>query len=124
MDDVRYDLVNHEPSAWLREAIVARLVELAPRGLPDMFGIVAFNLTDSQGPGDREDRTCDRCRAWTPPGQMFYTSTYEQDPHDLPWPWSQVLARHQVLVAYGVCSGCVVREVGPLEALDEQKAGE
>lgn len=117
----RHEVLNPEPSAWLRGAIRDRLAELAPAMLPNMFGVIALALTDPDEAADpaREDRSCDRCRAYVPPGTTFYTAMTDMAPAKLGWPWSRLLAGYQILVAYGLCVDCTVLEVGPLDQLTE-----
>lgn len=103
-----HDFPGHEPSAWMREAITARLGQ---GGIPELLGIVTFNLTDAEE-GTHEDRTCDRCRTYVPPGTTFYTGIHEQNPAGLAWPWNRVLAGRQILVAFGLCRACADLEVG------------
>lgn len=109
-----HQVENHEPSAWFRQAIADRLTTLAPGGIPSTFGIVMLALNATEV-GNNEDRTCDRCRSYTPPGTVFYAGISDVSPERLPDPWPRLLAGHQLLIGYGLCPTCAAREVGPLE---------
>jgi len=105
------------PSPWMRKAISERFLQIASGSAPidAPLGIIMFNLTDVDGADEREDRTCDRCRSYTPPGTLFYTGLHDQDPARLPWPWSETLADHQILVAFGLCEACARLEDAELD---------
>lgn len=102
---------NHEPSAWFRQAIADRLAGLDRIRSP--LGIILLPLNDAEIDGT-EDRTCDRCRSYTPPGTTFYAGISDVSPERLPAPWPHRLKGHQLLVGYGLCPGCAALEVGPL----------
>lgn len=86
----------HEPSAWLRGAVARRLAVIDQlTDLPER-DIIVGPLGRAGTPGSREDRTCDRCRQYTPPGGKF---------HPLP-----VQPRPDVVLIGGLCARCARRE--------------
>lgn len=91
----------HELSAWLRGAVNARLVKLdtylAGHPLADQFDVAQCALSGRRTrPGEREDRTCDRCRTYCPPGRPFTAFLIR------PRPNVQMIA--------GLCGRCLARE--------------
>lgn len=87
----------HEPSAWLRGAVARRLAVIDQlTDLPEHDDILIGPLGRAGTPGSREDRTCDRCRQYTPPGGKF---------HPLP-----VHPRPDVLLVGGLCARCARKE--------------
>lgn len=100
----------NEPSAWLRTAILGRLDELGNGALLNAAfgGIVLMQLQDSAG-DEREDRTCDKCRVYTPPGSTFYAAMTQVNVDLLPRRWA-TLKGSQVLVGYGLCAACKAQE--------------
>lgn len=88
-----------EPSAWLRHAEGRRLAEIDAAGLTSNHGVtVVAPLGHSGRPGDREDRTCDRCRRYAPVGEAFHPFIAR------PRPWVALIG--------GFCTGCARRERG------------
>lgn len=88
----------HEPSAWLRGAVTRRIRDVQALGLDPHAAdpIIVAPLGRGCAPGDREDRTCDRCRAYTPPGPPFHVLGVQP-------------ARGLLLVV-GLCDPCHDRE--------------
>lgn len=88
----------HEASAWLRGAVADRLAVIDQRtDLPDTGVIVGpLGRTGAGAPGSREDRSCDRCSDYTPPGEDFH-------------PFS-IHPRPDVVLIAGLCARCARRE--------------
>jgi hypothetical protein len=84
-----------EPSAWLRGTVARRARELA--GVVASCGpaLVVAPLTRESRFGEVEDRTCDRCRVYVPPGAVFWLCAY---PHG------------QLLFSLGLCADCARAE--------------
>lgn len=61
---------EHEPSTWLRTESTALLREINALGLLGLPAVILVPLSPhgTPSPGDREDRTCDRCRVYTEVG--------------------------------------------------------
>jgi hypothetical protein len=88
----------HEPSAWLRGQVARRVAYVKGAGLdPTGDTLIVAPLGRSAVPGGREDRTCERCRSYTPVGPPFHVFI-------LP------AARSLHLVG-GLCAGCWAKEV-------------
>ena len=89
----------HEPSAWLRAQVARRVAYVKAVGL-DPVGdtLIIAPLGRSAAAGSREDRTCDRCRHYTPIGRLFYAFIFPAAP-----------SLHLVVGMCGVCQG---REFG------------
>jgi hypothetical protein len=78
-------LVGHEDTAWLRTATAALIAEARRAGLdPDATGPAAAVIIapiGRSGVGDPvEDRSCDRCRKYTPPGRQFHPFVHQAAP--------------------------------------------
>lgn len=62
-----------EQTAWLRERLahIVRRTRIYHQGDPELVIVTHLSggLTPTPTQGSREDRTCDRCRTYTPPGQ-------------------------------------------------------
>lgn len=88
---------NHEGSLWLRQVAAELLARLDERGLlPVASAAVVVAPIHPARPGEREDRTCDRCRTWVRPGDLFFPFTY-----------APVTG---VMLTGGLCQTCVTRE--------------
>ncbi|WP_109507218.1 hypothetical protein [Nocardioides speluncae] len=63
-----------EPSAWMREAIARRVHELDDAAA--VADVVVMTLSGEDwrelAEGTPEDRTCDRCRVYVPPGRLLW----------------------------------------------------
>lgn len=91
---------EHEPSTWLRTESTALLREINALGLLGLPAVILVPLSPhgTPSPGDREDRTCDRCRVYTEVGDLFY-----------PFLYSPVV---DVVLVVGLCADCARREFG------------
>jgi hypothetical protein len=88
----------HEPSAWLRGQVARRVAYVRAAGLdPAGDTLMVAPLGRPASPGAREDRTCDRCRSYTPVGPPFYTFG--------------VRAAKGLLLCGGMCRKCWAKEV-------------
>ncbi|GAA1714366.1 hypothetical protein GCM10009809_08190 [Isoptericola hypogeus] len=87
--------VVDEPSHWLRARVGELLRRLDALPLP-RHDLVVTPLGRTGHPGSREDRCCDRCRRYTPPGRPFYVVRYRPRP--------------RVEVAGGLCATCARAE--------------
>lgn len=97
---------SHEPSLWMRQGMAARVAALEPllRLLPLSWGGVVTPLVRAiPTPGSREDRTCDRCGGYTPPGPLFFPFFLEVET-------GPGLAR--LVVTGGLCADCARLEFG------------
>ena len=88
----------HEPSAWLRAKIAARVAYVRSLGLdPDRTDPLIIAPLGRPGvPGEPSDRECDRCQNVTPEGPLFYSMA-------LP-------VRPGLTLVGGLCAGCGERE--------------
>jgi hypothetical protein len=74
-----------EPTAWLRSTSRRRVIQLSRQHVPAAaFGnsppiVVAYLADNHVEPGCREDRTCDRCRRYCPPGSAYAVSAHLTD---------------------------------------------
>ena len=93
---------RHEPSAWLREIESRRLAELdealAIDPPPAGVGLFVLAITRHTSPGEREDRTCDRCRTYCGPEVGFNMISSQPRP--------------RVWLVGGLCDTCLALEVG------------
>ena len=92
--------VIFEPSAWLRAAFRRRVIGLSRRHatvspLPGTPVVVAYLTHGDVEPGSREDRTCDRCRSYCPPGADYCVSMIVADY------WER---RYHIV--FGLCPAC------------------
>ena len=87
--------VAHEPSAWLR-GVAAERVRLINVLDVEAYGVVIAPLGRTGTPGSREDRECDRCRAYVPEGDLLHMFTYQPTP--------------RIILAGGLCSVCASKE--------------
>ncbi|NYG05716.1 hypothetical protein BJ986_000203 [Phycicoccus badiiscoriae] len=92
---------TYEPSAWLRERMARRVWELeheghgqSPFGRTVAPSVIVRPLGEAHSPGEgtREDRTCDRCGNYSPPGLRFHPLVLN------PVPW--------LLLSGGLCHAC------------------
>ena len=88
-----------EPSAWMRGRLAA-LERKAWRAVsadrdPASCVVIAA-LTRHELPGTWQDRTCDRCRAYVPPGESLHMLSH--------------LVRPWLVVTGGLCDGCAAAE--------------
>lgn len=86
----------HEATAWLRGAVARRLAVIDRLHDLPAHDVLVGPLGRAGTPGSREDRTCDRCRRYTPRGEDFY-----------PFP---VYPRPDVVLVGGLCASCAGRE--------------
>lgn len=94
-----------EPSWWCRTTAARRVRELRWT-TPTSDQVVVAQLSGRPTPtGSAEDRTCDRCRAYVPPGPPF---------------WCAVYMHRGFRFVLGLCTDCARRE-SP-EWVDEQEA--
>ncbi len=95
---VESSVSQHEGSAWLRGQVARCVARVEAVGLdPAGDTLVIAPLGRSAAPGTREDRTCDRCRAYTPQGAPFYPFGVRPLPG--------------LLLVGGLCAGCREKEV-------------
>ena len=87
-----------EQSAWLRGTVARRLRQIEAMRL-DLDGHTSMvaPLGRPATPGSDDDRSCDRCGAFTPIGEPFYPVAVR------PTPWLALVA--------GLCGGCADTEV-------------
>lgn len=88
----------HEPSAWVRSAAADRVRDVERTGL-DPYAtdpMIVAPLGRAAAPGSREDRTCDRCRRYTPEGEWFYPFTVQPLPG--------------LILVGGLCAACHRKE--------------
>jgi len=91
-------IVVREPTAWLRGRGAERVRAALARGLDPHDGPDTIITPLGRHPrNDRDDRTCDRCDTYVPPGTLF-------------WPVVLHPAR-QLLVIGGLCGTCKDLEV-------------
>lgn len=65
-----------EPSAWMRGAIDRATKRIEAAGVTRiMCDVVVTPLGNGSEPGSREDRTCDRCEVYVPPGRELTLGT-------------------------------------------------
>lgn len=93
-----------EPTAWLREAAAMRARQATFLGADVLHngGVVIIPIGGRSGINDPiEDRTCDRCRTYVPPGEFFapFRSEFKVPPG-------------RVIVFGGLCAGCASKETG------------
>lgn len=69
-----------EPSAWLRDAISKRHKQIRTIHTNRPGDLVVAPLGPKTAHGAREDRTCDRCRTYVPPGPLFYVHAFPAAP--------------------------------------------
>jgi hypothetical protein len=99
-----------EPTAWLRVAAERRARELWPAVVANPHARVIAQLAGNSwpAPGSVEDRTCDRCGVYVPPGQPYVVAAY--------WVTSRLA------LGVGLCDTCGAKEspehVEPLGARD------
>lgn len=68
-------LVITEPTSWCRMTAARRVRELERQIPADAVAVV--QLSGRVAPrGSTEDRTCDRCRTYVPPGPLFWCAIY------------------------------------------------
>lgn len=85
---------NHEPTAWMRSAVAAKLRQIDSLDVETGTTIVC-PMGRTAG---REDRTCDRCRHYVPEGPPFYVDT--------------IRPRPRVHIVVGLCQVCRDAERG------------
>lgn len=98
---------GHEPSAWLRSAVAARLIALEQRGDVLRLGM-SWVVSPLSGlvtkVGSVEDFTCDRCRRYVDPDS-------DESLHLFSVPCkSQVQGVSNVLLSSGLCDECARKE--------------
>lgn len=88
-----------EPSAWMRQRLAER-VEVAVRERAAAGGDVAvvIPLGRTGTPGSREERSCDRCSTYVPPGTELLMLVFR------PEPWLHITG--------GLCQACWSLEAG------------
>lgn len=93
-------LPNHEPSAWFREVESRRLAQmdaiLAEHPAPPGVTCLILAITRHTRHGEREDRTCDRCRTFCGPGEAFEMIAHQPRPG--------------VWLVGGLCAACLALE--------------
>lgn len=87
--------VVSEPTAWLRAATARRMRELRQIAAVTDAHVIAFLSSRPSRPGDREDRTCDRCRVYVEPDALFCCAVY---------------TRGRISLGLGLCAGCAAKE--------------
>jgi len=98
MTPTKTSTVTHEPSAWLRAAVARRVRQVRGHGLDPSRAdpLIVAPLGRTGAPGSREDRECDRCRSYTPQGDLFYPFGFQPLPG--------------LLLVGGLCAACHRRE--------------
>ena len=88
----------HEPSGWLRGVSARRVRDARRAGLnPDSHGpIIVLPIGSSCARGSREDRTCDRCRAYVPEGAILWLFGWQ--------------AAQALILTGALCTTCHTRE--------------
>jgi len=90
---------HHECSAWLRGAVGQALDRVEAGGL--VRGAAGFRFAYLTPypclPGSDEERRCDRCRRYFPPGRKELV-------------FFGVRARPNVILGVGLCERCMIRE--------------
>lgn len=91
-----------EPTAWMRSTAARQVQRLWRMGYQPAPGspVVVAPLGEWSFSGDhgtREERTCDRCRIYTPEGPLFYAGAFQSGPF---------------MLVYGLCPACHRLEVG------------
>jgi hypothetical protein len=91
-----------ELSSWLRTAAAAGYRTAVRVGGDTLAqgGTVAVPIGPAQADPETEDRTCDRCRTYVPPAEVFW-------PFKCEYP---ALAGH-VIVFGGLCTACRDKEL-------------
>jgi hypothetical protein len=91
--------IIHEPSAWLRGAAATRVRQINAR-LKDIdtsaYGAIVAQLGRTGALGSREDRSCNRCGTYVPPGRTLYLSVYQPTP--------------RIHLCCGLCASCERKE--------------
>jgi hypothetical protein len=89
----------HECTAWMRTA-AARRVRQIEAELKDIdtstYGAIVAPIGMTGAPGSREDRSCDRCRAFVPPGDLLHMFVYR--------------ATARIHLAGAFCTACARKE--------------
>lgn len=89
----------HEQTAWMRRTISRRVAELDRRG--PWIGVAVAPLGRPTARGQREDRTCDRCRTYVDRNTFYCAAIH---------------VRPDVVLVVGLCAGCGRREGWKTEA--------
>lgn len=95
-----------EPTAWLRATARRRVIQLSRQRVPVSRGFgnsppihVAYLVAGHVDPGAREDRTCDRCGTYCPPGTVYAVSAYLTDYRE-----------RRYFIVFGLCPSCAALE--------------
>lgn len=88
-------LLITEPSWWCRTTASRRARELSPTTSPSDRVVVAQLSGRPTRTGSAEDRTCDRCRTYVPPGALF---------------WCAIYMHRGFRFVLGLCTDCARRE--------------
>lgn len=90
---------THERSAWMRGRLAERARHAEPLHQMDPKQVIITPLGRRGQPGNREDRTCDRCGTYVPPtsGPTAFWVLAER-----PHPW--------LVVCGGLCRQCAQHE--------------
>lgn len=74
---------GHEASGWLRSTAARRARQIERMGF-DLHDaatpLVVAPIGKAARPGEREDRTCDRCRTYVPEGETLHLFIYAPAP--------------------------------------------
>lgn len=93
--------IIHEPSAWMRGAVAARVRQIEAQ-LKDIdtsaYGAIVAPFGRTGALGSRADRSCDRCFAYVPPGKTLYLFVHQPTP--------------RIFLCGGLCSACEAKELG------------
>ncbi len=123
---------GHEYSAWMNSAIQKRAAELSRTWpnydgqivkTPDGVDYIATHLVNKSEPGDREDRTCDRCRTYVAPmgepdGDRVFKVMSELRSNRQGFPSLMLIAK--------LCRACTTAEYGesnPMLRLSDDPTG-